>query len=250
MMPMPTPSSPVEHARSRVLLADPDPASRLIYETTFNDAGYEVVEASDGREALTKGLVRQPSLVVTDLHLPLIDGASLCEILRSDRLTANVPILVVTTEARFPEVQRVRRAGADVVLSKPTTPATLLNEARRLIQQSHDLRGRTAAARVRFSKQLVPSAFLLARSEDIWARRGRTVTTTTPPVAPPDLRCPSCYGPLRYEHSHVGGRQLLEQWDYFFCAACGVFQYRQRSRRLRHIRHVDGRWFKTLGENH
>ena len=249
MMPMPTPSSPVEHARSRVLLADPDPASRLIYETTFNDAGYEVVEASDGREALTKGLVRQPSLVVTDLHLPLIDGASLCEILRSDRLTANVPILVVTTEARFPEVQRVRRAGADVVLSKPTTPATLLNEARRLIQQSHDLRGRAAAARARFSKQLEKSAALLAYSDEIRARRGRTITTKTPPVAPPELRCPWCNGRLRYEHSHVGGRESPEQWDHLSCAGCGVFQYRQRSRKLRHLRDAEGRWFKPF-ENH
>ena len=245
---MPTPFSPVEHdAPPRVLLADSDPASRLIYGTTFHHAGYDVVEASDGREALTKALVRQPSLVVTELDLPLIGGVGLCEILRRDRLTANVPILVVTSETRFPEVQRVWRAGADVVLSKPTTPATLLNEARRLIRQSHDLRGRTAAARARFSKQLEKSAFLLARSEDIRARRGRTLTTTTPPVAPPALRCPSCYGPLRYEHSHVGRRESPEQWDYFFCAACGVFQYRQRSRKLRRIRDADGRWLKTFG---
>src|SRR5262252_8070600 len=121
-MMMPTPFSPVEHdAPPRVLLADSDPASRLIYGTTFHHAGYDVVEASDGREALTKALVRQPSLVVTELDLPLIGGVGLCEILRRDRLTANVPILVVTSETRFPEVQRVWRAGADVVLSKPTT---------------------------------------------------------------------------------------------------------------------------------
>ena len=244
---MPTLSPEAHRAPPRVLLADSDPASRLIYGTTFNDAGYDVVEASDGREALTKALVRQPSLVVTELHLPLIGGVGLCEILRGDRVTANVPILVVTTETRFQEVQRVWRAGADVVLSKPTTPATLLNEARRLIQHSHDLRGRTAAARARFAKQLEKSALLLARSGDIRARRGRTLTTTTPPVAPSELRCPSCYGPLRYEYSHVGGRESPEQWDYFLCAACGVFQYRQRSRKLRHIRDVDGRWFKASG---
>ena len=247
MMPMPTSFSPeAQRAPSRVLLADPDPASRLIYGTTFHDAGYDVVEASDGREALTKALVRQPSLVMTELNLPLIGGVGLCEILRRDRMTANVPILVVTTETRFLEVQRVWRAGADVVLSKPTTSATLLNEARRLIQRSHDLRRRVATARVRFSKQLEKSALLIACSEDIRARRDQTLTTTTPPIAPPALRCPSCYGPMRYEHSHVGGRKSPEQWDYFFCAACGVFQHRQRSGKIRHLRDAEGRWFKPF----
>ena len=226
---MPTLSPEDHRTPPRVLLADRDPASRLIYGTTFHDAGYDVGEASDGREALTKALVRQPSLLVTELQLPLIDGVGLCEILRSDRLTANVPVLVATSETRFPEVQRIWRAGADVVLSKPTTPTTLLNEARRLIQQSHDLRGRTAAARARFAKQLEKSALLLARSGDIRARRGRTLTTTTPPVAPSELRCPSCYGPLRYEYSHVGGRESPEQWDYFLCAACGVFHIDART---------------------
>jgi len=246
---MPTPVSTVEHhAPPRVLLADPDTESRLLYGTTFHDAGYDVLEASDGLDALEKALVRLPSLVVTELHLPVINGIGLCEILRRDRLTANVPILVLTTETGFSEVERLWRAGADDVLAKPTPPATLLEEARLLIRQSHDLRGRAAAVSTRLSKQLAKSALLLARSGDIRGRRGQSLTTKTPPVAPPELRCPSCDGPLRYEHSHVGGRQSPEQWDYFVCGACGVFQYRQRSRQLRQIRDVDGRWFKTSGK--
>jgi len=247
---MPTWFSREEHlALPRVLLADADAESRLLYGTTFHEAGYSVVEASDGREALAKALGRKPSMVVADLHLALIDGVGLCEILRRERATANVPILVVTTETAVSEVERVWRAGADAVLSKPMPPATLLSEARRLIQKSHDLRGRAAAARARFSKQLEKSAALLAYSDEIRARRGRTITTKTPPVAPPELRCPWCNGRLRYEHSHVGGRESPEQWDHLSCAGCGVFQYRQRSRKLRHLRDAEGRWFKPF-ENH
>ena len=155
------------------------------------------MEASDGREALTKALVRQPWLVMTELDLPLIGGVGLCEILRRDRLTANVPILVVTTETRFSEVQRVWRAGADVVLSKPTTSAMLLNEARRLIQQSHDLRGRATAARARFAKQLERSALL-------W----RVPETSAPGVAGP-----SRPRRRRWHHRSCGALRVTVHFD-------------------------------------
>jgi CheY-like chemotaxis protein len=58
------------------------------------------VEASDGRDALTKTLMHPPALIVTELRLPFIDGYALCERLRSDRATADVPILVVASDSR------------------------------------------------------------------------------------------------------------------------------------------------------
>ena len=73
------------------------------------------------------------------------------------------------------------------------------------------------------------------------ARRGRRygrVRVTQPFLAPPTLRCPMCDSRLQYERSHVGGvsEKHAEQWDYYVCqAACGTFQYRQRTRKLRHV---------------
>ena len=62
--------------------------------------------------------------------------------------------------------------------------------------------------------------------------------TTTPPIKPPSLVCPSCDQPLRYLRSHIGGvsARQPEQWDYFECTGgCGEFQYRERTRKLRKI---------------
>ena len=62
-------------------------------------------------------------------------------------------------------------------------------------------------------------------------------TTTDPPTAPPALRCPKCDCALIYERSHLGGvsNRLAEQWDDYTCPACGTFEYRHRTRKLREL---------------
>src|SRR5262245_39760218 len=97
-------------APDRVLVADPDADARMLYREALHPDGYDVVEAADGRDALITALVRAPALLISELHLPLIDGFALFDILRRDHMTAEVPILVVTAEARSTEVARAHRA--------------------------------------------------------------------------------------------------------------------------------------------
>src|SRR3954469_3958117 len=130
-----------------ILVVDADDETRALYRQSLELVGYDVVEASDGREALTKALVRPPTLVVTKIRLPFVDGYALCDILRSDRTTADVPILVVTSESRPIQLERARNAGADTVLIKPTTPEQMLAEARRLVTNAKDMRAQAASAR-------------------------------------------------------------------------------------------------------
>ena len=61
----------------RVLVADSDPDTRALYQTTLRLAGCEVIEASDGRDALTKALVQPPTLIISELRLPLVVGGRL-----------------------------------------------------------------------------------------------------------------------------------------------------------------------------
>src|SRR5438094_9115336 len=103
-----------------ILVVDADEGARALYMQSCARIGWNVVEASDGREALTEALVRPPTLVMTEIRLPFLDGFALCEILRRDRATAAVPILVVAAEADPDDVDRARRAGADTVLVKST----------------------------------------------------------------------------------------------------------------------------------
>jgi hypothetical protein len=61
--------------------------------------------------------------------------------------------------------------------------------------------------------------------------------TTMPPAPAPTLKCPVCDAALAYEHSFVGGvsERYREQWDYYRCRHCGLFQYRQRTRTLKRV---------------
>ena len=54
------------------------------------------------------------------------------------------------------------------------------------------------------------------------------------------LTCPSCDQPFQYDHSYVGGvsDRHAEQWDYYICSTCGMFQYRQRTRKIRPVSNV------------
>jgi CheY-like chemotaxis protein len=209
---------------------DPDPDTRLLYREWFQTSGCDVVEAADGRDALTKALVRPPSLVITEIRLPFIDGYALCEILRVDHLTAAVPILVVTSDARAPEVAHVRRCGATAVLVKPVTSDQMLAETRRLLVD-----GSTESRRVT-ATQSEPQPPLAPQRRRALSKSFTRVSTMRPPLAPPVAVCPCCDRLLDYKHSHVGGvsERQREQWDWFECpAGCGTFEYRHRTRHLR-----------------
>src|SRR4051812_21132372 len=117
----------------QILVAVADAETRSIYSTVFGLAGCEVIEASDGRQALAKALIRPPALVLTEIRLPFLDGCSLCEILRRDRATIDVPVLVIADDSPPAILERARLNGADSVLLKPASPEAIVNEARRLI---------------------------------------------------------------------------------------------------------------------
>jgi CheY-like chemotaxis protein len=224
-------SNPVSRPATlvRVLVADPDPDTRALYCAAFSLAGCEVSEACDGREALTKALAELPTILVSELRLPLVDGYALCEILRRDAVTRSLPILIVTAEARLTELDQIRKRGADAVLVKPTPPDAILGEMRQLIP---------GARTVRDISPTKPTGLL--RSDEhrrTLSKSHSRFSTTTPPAPPPALNCPSCDHSLRYEHSHVGGvsDRFTEQWDYYNCSSCGTFQYRHRTRKVRRV---------------
>ena len=105
----PTRSVPNEHRRTRrILVADADGDTRLLYREWLDASGSDVVDAVDGRDAMVKALSVRPTLVITELRLPIFDGYALCEVLRRDSLTKTVPIVVVTTESGSSEVDRAR----------------------------------------------------------------------------------------------------------------------------------------------
>lgn len=226
---VPTTSHPL-----RVLLVEPDPEARRSYLDLLRPLGCDAIEAADGREALVEALVRRPSVIVMESQLPLVNGPALCEILRRDSLTRTVPIVALTADAAEREAEQILRAGATSILLKPVAPGALLSELRRL----------AAAGEAAFVPPIepAPTATPLTTSGKPRKRIAKSkqhvrCTATNPPAKPPTLRCPFCDGPLTYEHSYLGGvnHRHPEQWDRYTCAACGTFEYRHRTRKLRKL---------------
>lgn len=225
-----------------VLLVDQDADTRSMYvEHLRQRPAYDLDEADDGRDALAKAIARNPSVIITELRLPGINGLELCRLLRNDPITRATPIVVVTADARECDIQLAEAAGATTVFVKPCLPERLTAEVDRLLAASADLLDRSHAVRGRAPAELAESAGLTGPAAD--SRRSRAVLshmhqrgdTLNPPVPPPTLMCASCMRPLRYVQSHVGGvnARFPEQWDYFECPACrNLLEYRHRTRKL------------------
>jgi CheY-like chemotaxis protein len=112
-----------------ILVVDDDSSMRFLLKMLFESAGYEVVEAQHGAAALERLKEARPSLVVTDLMMPVMDGIQLIERLRSDPEMQSIPILATTAQlAKVAE-------PADAVLTKPFDPDKFLEIARSLVER-------------------------------------------------------------------------------------------------------------------
>jgi CheY-like chemotaxis protein len=110
-----------------ILVVDDDPMIRKLITTTLEDvAGYRLREASDGQEALETAVEERPEIVFLDYDMPRLNGVETCRRLRSDPVTADATIVMLTGMSDQPAQDRAVAAGADLFLTKPFSPLRLL----------------------------------------------------------------------------------------------------------------------------
>ena len=110
-----------------VLIVDDDPFVRKLIATTLADvAGFELVEAGDGSEAVRVAARDQPQLVFLDVNMPGVDGFETCRRLRAQANTAGATIVMLTAAAGDLAEREAETAGADLFLTKPFSPLELL----------------------------------------------------------------------------------------------------------------------------
>ena len=121
-------------AVSRTILAVDDSTSmRQMVAYVLKQAGYRVVEAEDGDEALALASRQQFDAVITDHNMPRMDGLTLVRSLRSTDGYASTPIMLLTTESSAEMKQKGREAGATGWMVKPFDPERLLDMCRRIL---------------------------------------------------------------------------------------------------------------------
>lgn len=116
-----------------ILTVDDSPSIRQMISFTLKGAGYEVLEACDGEEALATARKSAVNLVLTDHNMPKMDGLTLIQNLRSLEGYKSVPLLVVTTESSDSMKAKGRAAGASGWLVKPFDPRRLVEVVKKVI---------------------------------------------------------------------------------------------------------------------
>ncbi|HUR44854.1 MAG TPA: response regulator [Candidatus Saccharimonadales bacterium] len=122
--------------KHKILVVDDEPDALELIEFNLKGAGYEVVTAADGEQALKKARDILPKLIILDLMLPEVDGIEVCKILRRDPRTSGIPIIMLTAKAA--EVDRVLglELGADDYVTKPFSPRELILRVKRLLRSN------------------------------------------------------------------------------------------------------------------
>jgi CheY-like chemotaxis protein len=110
----------------RVLVADDDPDMRTLIATVLRPETYEVVLCGDAESALVRANDKKPyDIIICDFMLPGMSGLELIQRLRSNRMTAKVPILMISAHTNYGMDDRAKAAGANHFLNKPFTLSQL-----------------------------------------------------------------------------------------------------------------------------
>ena len=113
--------------RSRVLITDDEPITRMLIKLLLERENFEVLEAANGKQAVDIATRERPDLMIIDLNMPEMDGYEAIARLRRDITMATLPIMVLTSEEGPGVENRVLELGADDYIIKPFDPAVLLS---------------------------------------------------------------------------------------------------------------------------
>lgn len=139
----------------KILVVDDEPDALELVAYNLKQAGFSVVTAKDGAEALEKVKSAGPDLIVLDVMLPQMDGFALCRVFKNAPVTAGIPIIMLTAKAA--EIDRVLglELGADDYLTKPFSPRELVLRVKKLLDRAQ---GSTSSEQYRFGKLTVDVA--------------------------------------------------------------------------------------------
>lgn len=118
-----------------ILVIDDTKTMRVIVRAVLEPEGFLFDEAADGLEAYEKIKLKQYDVIITDIHMPKMDGLELCHRVRQELKFKNLPILVMTTDNDYDTVEKVFKAGATDFIGKPINELELMSRTKRLLEQ-------------------------------------------------------------------------------------------------------------------
>jgi two-component system alkaline phosphatase synthesis response regulator PhoP len=122
-------------SRSKVVIIEDEPDIVEVISYNLKREGYQVVSSGRGDEGLDLARAQSPALVILDLMLPGMDGLTVCQRLKADPMTRDIPIIIVSAKGEESDVVIGLGLGADDYLAKPFSPRELLARARAVLRR-------------------------------------------------------------------------------------------------------------------
>ncbi len=119
----------------KILVVDDDKTTRKMISLILKSKGYDVVTAENGMEGLQKLGLEQINLILTDMNMPYMDGIEFTKQVKSLPDFANIPIVMITTEADEEEKKRAFAAGVDDYLVKPTSADQIIDSMKKIMRK-------------------------------------------------------------------------------------------------------------------
>jgi two-component system cell cycle response regulator DivK len=113
-----------------ILVVEDQPDNRRILRDLLGNAGYELIEAETGEEALTAVETQRPDLILMDIQLPVMDGYEATRRIRSNPELKSIPIIAVTSYALAGDEAKALAVGCTAYITKPFSPRALLGKVR------------------------------------------------------------------------------------------------------------------------
>ena len=117
-----------------MLVVDDFADNREMYSEYLSFSGYDVIQATNGKEAVDAARARLPDIIIMDLSLPVMDGWEATRRLKADDRTRRIPVVALTGHALAGHSKGASDAGCDSFLAKPCLPDQLVAEIKRMLE--------------------------------------------------------------------------------------------------------------------
>jgi PleD family two-component response regulator len=117
-------------SRKKILLVDDTQTILMMERIILKKGPYDLVTANDGEEAINKVESERPDLILLDLMMPKMNGFEVCEQVRSNAATRDIPIIVVSTRGEHDNVERAMKCGGTDFVTKPIQAGELLSKVK------------------------------------------------------------------------------------------------------------------------
>ncbi len=124
-------------AGEKILVVDDHPDIIELLQEGFRRKGFEVVGAGNGQEALAKVYQEHPDLILLDIMMPLFDGYEICQTLKAQEETKNIPVVFITAKDKQPDIEQGFNLKADGYVVKPFDPFELADFVSDILHRVH-----------------------------------------------------------------------------------------------------------------